>query len=237
MFWHVFWRFRCYWLCRVNSFREENLQKHQMWLISCYICGVGVERYQIESYTWKRVLRNGLMLVPDQGFRTTSPLLIPSHPFFLHTYLFPGAALIVYTSVVAEEFSTSAWCRFLFFFVSCPCFFFVAFLLFKSEIGSEYPCGTVWTSPLNCYVQFKDVMYYVRSVYLYISTFNAWEYLCVLYHVGKNPFHVAVLLYLWYSTIYLFVTFEVTCVTFYFPPCGGCGATVSVKKRNMLTRE
>lgn len=118
-----------------------------------------------------------------------------------------------------------------------PLFFFVAFLLFKSEIGSEYPCGTVWTSPLNCYVQFKDVMYYVRSVYLYISTFNAWEYLCVLYHVGKNPFHVAVLLYLWYSTIYLFVTFEVTCVTFYFPPCGGCGATVSVKKRNMLTRE
>ena len=34
MSWHLFWWFRCYWLSRVNSFCEENLQKHQIWLNS-----------------------------------------------------------------------------------------------------------------------------------------------------------------------------------------------------------
>jgi transmembrane 9 superfamily protein 3 len=42
MSWHLFWWLRCYWLSRVNSFCEENLQKHQMWLNSRCIWMEGV---------------------------------------------------------------------------------------------------------------------------------------------------------------------------------------------------
>ena len=52
--------------------------------------------------------------------------------------------------------------------------------------------------------------------------------------IGENPSDVVVLLYMRYL---IFATFEVTCVTFDLTPCGGCGATVAVKKRNMLTCE